>query len=372
MGKAVQSRDYVIVFNASPETFEDTLLFYHSDIGEALVRNPRIHGQCDDESPACGLPEKVIGVRLDSLQPDGTFLDYFCIKNDRMWSCTFDTPHVPRLVHILHLKETNEIYTHRKLSDWLYRENVAMINPYPKGTANCDSKYRMYEVLRKSDIPTPKSWMISKYDRNKQLLHRKILEQIHESGYFVQPDRGTEGRGCHYVAKKNYKEAEQILNRATEDLVIRIKVGNTLYEQKHLVFRFNVCFDGQGYHAESGYCMVGGTIVSPRHGALKANINRVVEQLAFTEQDIARMRWVSQEAVRSVFLDTLMSGRQPTLLTGVDLVVEHGDDTNRIGTNGFVPYVLDINPRPVVVGSRIVDTDAIGVGEHYWQGVFRL
>jgi hypothetical protein len=136
-------------------------------------------------------------------------------------------------------------------------------------------------------------------------------------------------------------------------------VGNLTYDGHDFVLRINVTYDGKTYSADSGYCLVGGPIVGAAHGAVKVNVNEVFGRLRLRPGEIEWIRATACEALRAV-----SEGSVPPRLAGVDLILERRDV--------LTAYVIDINPRPVAVGSRLLGRDAIGLGDHFWKGVCGL
>ena len=349
MGKAIQGKDYVIVFDASPETLEDVLNFFDCDIEEARLGEPGPH-------PAF---ESAVGVHVDSLNEDLSFTEYFGIQNEKLFSFSSEEPLSPAIVHFLHFRKINEIKTHHCLSGKFSKLKIRMVNPYNSGTSNCDSKFRMFRVFKDSGIPTPDARLISRFNKQKADSIKRIAEEFSGAGLYIQPDRGTEGESCFFLECGDYRKAAPILDQEDEDFIIRRKTGNILYKGKNFVLRINVCFDGDEFYANSGYCMVGGKVVSAGMGARRVNINKLISYLNPGNDAVSRIKQTACDAVRAVFQDV-----EPSLLVGVDLVLEK--------QGGYSPYVIDINPRPVVVGSKIIGTNRIGLGEHYWQGISKL
>jgi hypothetical protein len=308
VGKVIQRKDYVIIFNASWKSFEDTLLFFYCEIKEAGLKEPFFKS----------VLENAVGVHADSLNQDGTFTHYYGIQKNRIVSLNSEKPFRPCVVHFLHFRKKGEIEAHNLLSAACGRRQIPMVNPYNTGTSNCDSKYRMFEVLRDLKIPTPDAVFISRFNKRKADSFKDIIREfvLPGEGLYIQPDRGTEGHGCCFLKKGDHKKADNIIARMEpeeEDLIVR-------------------------------------------------KINNVINHLKLDDMEISRIKDVSCNAVKAVFKDA-----GPSLLTGVDLILEKERENA-----GYIPYVIDINPRPVVVGSRIIGTDRIGLGRHFWQGVCKL
>ncbi|MFH1904757.1 MAG: hypothetical protein ABIK53_04435 [bacterium] len=353
MGKKIQEKDYVIVFNASQDTFEDMLFYFHCDLQEFLLENQDLSSILGD----------VIGVHADFLGKDLSFNRYFAIRDEKISLFSSKSSALPGIVHFLHFDAKNEIKTHRQLSSRFNTSAIKMVNPYNKGTSNCDSKFRMFEILKSKRIPTPEAKLISRFNKGKINSFKKILSGFSSGELYLQPDRGTEGKDCLFFKKSKcakYTQSTEVvrfLNSINEDIIIRKKVGNLSYKGEDFVLRINVSFDGESFHANSGYAMVGEEVVSAEKGARRENINKVLDFLKLRDKDIERIKETSCDAVEEVFKD-----REPPLIVGVDVVLEQH--------RGLIPYVIDLNPRPVVVGSRIIGKNKINLGENFWKGVF--
>ncbi len=349
MGKEIQTEDYVIVFTASWETFEDTLLFFHSDLQESLLREP---------GPMCGIG-RAVGVHAGQLNDDLSFREYYEIQNDALCPALSDEAIKPSLVHLLHLDVENEVATHMRLSRQFDAERVALVNPYGPVVAQCDSKSRMSEILRKRGVPTPATRFVSRFTEDKTEAVDGFRRQRPDKDLFAQPDRGTEATGCVFLKRHGPTLERMREPLADQDLVVRERVGNLKFEGHDFVVRINATYDGRTFAADSGYCMVGTEVVSASRGAVRRSVNEVFDQLRLRDDEISRIKATACAAFRAV------SGEgEPPRLAGVDLVLEKRDE--------LTAYVIDINPRPVAVGSRIIGSDAIGLGDHFWGGIQKL
>jgi hypothetical protein len=346
MGTTVQAEDYVILFTASWETFEDTLLFFHHDLAEALLREP-------GWPMGCG---RVVGVHVSQLKEDCSFHDCFVAQDDALRRKSNCEPIKPALVHLLHFGEEHEIDAHRRLARRMETAGIALINPYSDAVAHCDSKLRMSETLRDNRVATPATKLVSRFTENKTQAVENIRRQSPEMDLYIHPDRGTEATGCVLLEKDEPAAGQWWECDGKQDLIVRERVGNLTYRGHDFVLRINVTYDGKTFSADSGYCMVGGPVVSAAHGAEKENINRVLDQLGLRPDEIDRINDTACAALRAV-----SAGSVPPRLAGVDLVLEKRDS--------LTAYVIDINPRPVAVGSRIIGSNAIGLGDHFWNGV---
>ncbi len=186
MGQAVQRKDYVIVFTASWETFEDTLLFFHNEVEEMSLSMPWFPKELTG----------VYGVHAAALSEDLTVRDCFEIRDETLRECAVREPFLPAVVHFLHFGSEQEPNEHRRFSERFADTRIPTINVYDDAVANCDSKFRMSEVLERQGIPTPPARLISRFNENKQQALEGIREEFRRGGLFLQPDRGTGGAGC--------------------------------------------------------------------------------------------------------------------------------------------------------------------------------
>ena len=118
--------EYVIVFTASWETFEDTLLFFHNDLQESLLREP---------GPTCGIG-RAVGVHAGQLNDDLSFHEHYEIQNDALRLARSDEAIKPALVHFLHFDVENEIAT-RERTQKLLDESMAVLSEKEGVTSGC-------------------------------------------------------------------------------------------------------------------------------------------------------------------------------------------------------------------------------------------
>ena len=348
MGEKIQKRNYVIIFNASEDTFEDTLLYFHNDLREFLLKNQAL----------VSVLSGAVGVRTNFLNKDMSFNNYFAIKDGNLSSMSSKDSIFPGIAHFLHFKIENEIEAHKQFSAGFNGAGIKAVNLYNEGVSNCDSKFRMFAVLKKRGILTPEAKLISRFNEKKVASFENIAETFSPHGFYVQPDRGTEGRDCQLYKNSEYAKTVQFLNSTNEDVIIRRKTGNLNYIKNNFVLRINVSFDGREFHADSGFAMVGKSVVSADNGAKKEDINKVLNYLELRNKEIQKIKEVSCQAVKMIFKHT-----EPPLIIGADLVLERRNKE-------LIPYIIDLNPRPVVVGSRIIGKDKLNLGENFWKGVF--
>ncbi len=94
-------------------------------------------------------------------------------------------------------------------------------------------------------------------------------------------------------------------------------------------------------------------VVSAIRKAEKKNINEILN--SFEKEEIDCIKKTACESTEKIF-----QGSKPSLLIGIDVVVEDN-----------IPYIIDVNPRPVVVGSRIIGNNKISLGENFGKGVMQ-
>ena len=337
------------------------LSFFDGDIQEAALRNPQWFGVLGN----------AVGVHTNFLNTDLSFTQYFGINNGIFTFLASEEPVRPAVVHLLHFTKKEEIESHRTLSGRFNGQKIKMVNPYNSGTSNCDSKFRMYRVLRDSGFPTPETRLISRFTRNKTDSLKEIERELSGTAgtagstgsagteLYLQPDRGTEGEDCFFLEYGEWENTAALIDWGNRDFVVRRRAGDTLYKGDNLVFRINVCHDGEAFRADSGYCMTGGRVVSAEAGARRININDVIAYLNLADEAVNTIRQACCEAVKAVFKKS-----KCPLLVGVDAVLEK--------QGAYFPLVIDINVRPVVVGSRTIGENRVGLGERFWKGVTRL
>ena len=214
----------------------------------------------------------------------------------------------------------------------------------------------MFEVLRKRRVATPDARFVSRFADDKTEALKRIRRQWPGKDLYIQPDRGTEATGCVFIGGDQPTLEQWRECGVDRDLIVRQKAGNLSYGGHNFVLRINVTCDGEAFSADSGYGMVGGQIVCAARGALKENLNELFGQLGLRHDEVDRIKTTACAALEAVSEDSV-----PPRLAGVDLVLEK--------RGALTAYVIDINPRPVVVGSRLIGSDAIGLGDHFWRGI---
>ena len=340
---------YVIVFSAAPDTLEDALLYFHNDACE-------------------GFPDgsiKVLGVAAGDLHDDMSFTRccrIATVQGERspshgdacmQWQ-ELDRLATPSIVHFLHLGLEHECSAHASLWERCERAGIPAVNPYNDAARACDSKYRTYCLLQAEGVPTPETMLVSRFNRDRRTRLREAVAAWDKC--YLQPDQGTEGLDTFYCdAGRPVARTHAIASavRLEKDFIVRKKVGNLTCAARSAIVRVNVAHDGATFLAESGYAMLGQDVVSAAHGAVREMLAGVLSERPGAVEVICS---TAERAVAAV------CGRHPPpLVTGVDLAVDVGD--------GIRPYVLDINPRPVVVGSRLIGRDRLFLGEHFWRGV---
>ena len=349
MGQTIQKQDYVIVFGASWETFEDTLSFFDCDLREYALLDCRLSEALDT----------VTGVHSSDLMDDCSYTRGYRVGNRGIEQVAFSGPQKPGLVHFLHFGSASESRQHQSLSNRLASGGIPCLNPYDHSVRNFESKFRTAHLLRKQDVPTPHCRLVSRFNEDRPQTLKDCALGFGNRPVFVQPDCGTEGEHCELVTPQTLTRFIRKLKSLDLDLVVRPAVNNARGNGEKVVVRLNVTFDGRTYAADSGYCLVGMDVVSVSHGARKANIHETFSALGLNQEQIRQLRDTACRAVAAA-----SENRNPPALTGVDLVLEVGKT--------FSAYAIDLNPRPVVVGSRLLDERKIGLGQHFWKSVSGL
>jgi hypothetical protein len=346
MGQTIQKKNYVIVFGASWETFEDTLSFFDCDLREYALLDCRFSRVLDT----------VTGVHSSDLTDDCSYMRGYRIGNRGIEQVTFSEPQKPALVHFLHFGSDSESRQHQLLSNRLASGGIPCLNPYDRSVRNFESKFRTAHLLGKQGVPTPHCRLVSRFNETRPQALKDCAKSFGNRPVFIQPDCGTEGEHCELVTPRALNRFIHKLKTLDLDLVVRPAVNTPRGNNENVVVRLNVTFDEQTYAAHSGYCLVGVNVVSVSHGARKANIHDAFSALRLNQKQIRQLQDTACRAVAAA-----SENRMPPALTGVDLVLELGKP--------FSVYVIDLNPRPVVVGSRLVDERRIGLGQHFWQSV---
>lgn len=372
MGAALQVMRYVIIFTASPKRFEDTLLYFHNDAcerfpdGSVEVFGVAAHDLRDDMSFArcCQVAQGGLsqcsrhgGEAAQSLDRSAAKMGPSPSHDDRPWHwLDLKRPATASIVHFLHLGLEHELEAHEALWERFEQAGIPAVNPYNDAARACDSKYRTYCLLQAAGVSTPETLLVSRFNRDRRTRLQEAVAAWDPC--YLQPDQGTEGLNTFYCDARQPAERSRAVAHAAgleKDFIVRRKAGNLTHAGHNTIVRLNVTHDGAGFLAESGYATRGQDVVSAAHGAVREKLSSVLSE----HQHVTDV--LCGTAARAV---AAVCGRHPPpLVTGVDLAVDVGD--------GIHPYVLDINPRPVVVGSRLIGRDRLFLGEHFWRGVLR-
>jgi len=357
---------YLFALAASPATSVDTLQYLHWDLLQ-------ISGEV-------GLQGVILGAHVAWIDRDGRVRRALMVDGRGLPVDTiFEEPVRPDIVHIGHLSSDAERTAHRELSKLFRRSRIRMVNPYSPGVEICDSKFRTSSVLRSAGVKVPDCLLISRFsERSGEALLRRIAPflKAHEGrDIFVQPDRGTEGVGCRVFEAGGNDAIDGIIGYVLsrdDDVIVRAGAGNVEYRDEggsfSPVFRMNVSFDGRGWHAESGFALIGHGVVSGSSNSGKIDINRAFgslysggRPLDLKDVEMGGIRETICRAAEAVF-----SGSEPLLILGVDFVLEATD-------GGIEPLILDLNPRCVIPGSYRIGPGRpeLGLGESFWRGVLK-
>ncbi|HQP99551.1 MAG TPA: hypothetical protein PLY86_13915 [bacterium] len=247
---------------------------------------------------------------------------------------------------------------HRTVSRVAAQSGILQLNPYPGAAETADSKIACYDLWKQAGVPTPRTVLIP--TQSSPAIIQSTLERFRESIgrdsllCSVQPNSGTEGHGVNSLILETERDSEALsmVRRILkdDDAIVREWVGNVRIHYpgdttgRACDLRLNVSFDGERYHAESGYMQVagdelsmvsstsrGGTILKFSRGALERLHGPEGHTIEWDLEMLNRIRGIAESAVQ-VF---------PELgLVGVDLKLE----IFKSGEMGA--QVLDANPRP--------------------------
>ncbi len=355
---------YLFAFDASPVTSVDTLQYLHWELRQL--------------SPDISLEGGILGAHANWIGLNGD-IDRALLVDGRgiPTDFVFEEPIKPDIAHIGHLSCETERDVHRELFELFESSEVRMVNPYSSGVEICESKFRTSSVLKSAGIKVPRCTLISKFsERSEGALTERIgsfLKACGKRRIFVQPDRGTEGVGCRMFEALDDDVTREIVSYVLsmdDDVIVRAGIGNVEYRDEEdtffPVFRINASFDGEGWHAESGFALIGHGVVSGSSNCGKIDINQAFRSLYFRgkpldvgDGEIGQFREMVCGAVEAIF-----RGSEPPLILGVDFVLEVMD-------GGIEAFILDVNPRCVIPGSYRIGPvrSELGLGRSFWSGV---
>ncbi len=94
----------------------------------------------------------------------------------------------PSAALVLHLALDKEIYTHRKISQYLSERGVLELNPYQAFAELCDDKYLFYEHMLAAELPQAKTQLFTQ----QQLGSLETTLGSAMKPFVLKPRRGTE------------------------------------------------------------------------------------------------------------------------------------------------------------------------------------
>jgi len=294
-------------------------------------------------------------------------------KDWRVWSVNdrfeieeeiWDRPPEFQEAVILNLPAFAEQSLHRKISSLLQGRNVALFNPYPT-SRKAGNKYLTISRLAAKKIPVPEAVLLRKSDSSKIIPRLSVFLARHKaSGFYVQPNEGTEGRETYFFSACEFQQspdfAADIVSGILRDREVIVKKarGNVFYYKKEepergyrpVSFRVFLWQPEDKVEADLGFAEISASendfITSPEKGGRIVTPAEAMANLCYRETDGFRRIVLTGEEERSLpasagrALAVLNSGlRQKLRIAGVDLLLEV--------TGGKVrPVVLEINPRP--------------------------
>ncbi|MFC1677438.1 hypothetical protein ACFL3G_10310 [Planctomycetota bacterium] len=369
---------YACVFNAASVTMQDTLFLLGAEADEY-----------------CG-PIVVIGVHDDWVSDDGKSTRRF-LWVDGQGQCNdvvVDEPISFDVVHLIHFKDSDEMKTHRVLTDKFKDAGIGLINPSGMVSQVCDSKFKTFQLLSASNIPTSQTMLFSRFSLTETAEVTERLERFFyklsqaypnekELTLFVQPDIGTEARDVTTFTFKigqSIKGAEIVndICKRTEDTVVRLGRGNLFYKEDNpsrVIVRVNV-FEGMRPEDLSGYAVVAGTcdedVVAISQSAEKKSLHLILDNLSYRQGQSPSFtvspQMVLYSAGRRIYqaINNDALPKDKISLLGIDFTLE-------AFVHGLTAVAIDVNPRAVIAHSMITTTnkkEKLGLGESYWQNHF--
>ena len=346
-----------------------------------LMIDAYVHNLANKNSPQL----LFLGVHTSWLDEEAraTRAIFYDEDRDELIEMSLASPLLPDSVHFLCLSPE----THRRYSRIYEAAKVFQVNPYAAAEA-ADDKYACFLRWRQAGIPTPDAIRIPGADSSKSLVlevaanafHALFADATEEVTLLVQPNRGTEGRGARAFTgspewkiflEKNPDLLGHIQNIACRDeVLLRRGVGNVLLQSApgaEFVY-FDVRVNTANGKAESGFIMAAQPreiIASPSHGG------RIVEwkpkrEFLFQVKPGANTFPETQEMWDRVkqIAEQAAAGFPECRLAGIDIRLDRFEKP----TPHWVPWVLDLNPRPAgLTHARYFDTGEPGVTRWLWS-----
>jgi hypothetical protein len=265
---------------------------------------------------------------------------------------------------ILSLPAFAERSLHRKIASLLQRRNVALFNPY-SSSRKAGNKHLTIRRLAAKNIPVPESVLLAKSDHSRIIRRLSgFLARHNASGFYVQPNEGTEGREAYVFSADEFRRspdfAAEIVSGILRDREVIVKKarGNVFYYKSEenergyrpVTFRVFLWQPEDEVEADSGFAEISASeadlLTSPEKGGRIVAPSEAMADLYYRETAGYRRLVLTGEEAGSLpaaavrTLAAFNSGlRQKLRIAGVDLLLEV--------TDGKVqPVVLEINPRP--------------------------
>ncbi len=265
---------------------------------------------------------------------------------------------------ILNLPSSAEQSLHKEISGFLQRRNVVLWNPYA-ASRKADNKFQTMAGLAGKGIPVPESILLRKSDGSRIIPRLSaFLDRHRASGFYVQPNEGTEGRETYFFSAGEFRGSPDFAAETVSailrdrEVIVRKARGNVFFYSegekergyRPVMFRVFLWQPEDEVESDLGFAEIsasesdlitspekGGRIVPPAEAMADLYYRRTggFRRLVLTGVE---ERGLPGMAVRA--LAALNSGlRQKLRIAGVDLLLEV--------TGGEVrPLVLEINPRP--------------------------
>ncbi len=366
---------YACVFNAASVTMQDTLFLLQAEADEYCR------------------PIVVIGVRDEWIADDGKSSRRFLWveRGGRCNDIVVDEPIGFDVVHFIHFKDSDEIKTHRELTDKFKDTGTGLINPSGTVSDICDSKFKTFKLLSAFNIPTSQTILFSRFSLTEIAEVIERLERFvcnlsrtypneKEFLLFVQPDIGTEARDVLAFrvqagqSLKNHQITDEICKRC-EDTVVRFGRGNLFYKEDkpvRFIVRVNA-FEGMTLEDLSGYAVVADTcnedVVAISQSAQKKSLTQALDNLSYRQGQSPSFtvspQMVLYSASRRIYqaINNDASPNDKISLLGIDFALE-------AFLNGLSAVAIDVNPRAVIAHSTITamnKKEKLGLGNSYWQ-----
>ncbi len=265
---------------------------------------------------------------------------------------------------ILSLPAFAERSFHREISSLLQRRHVALFNPY-SSSRKAGNKHLTIRRLAAKNIPVPESVLLGKSDHSR--ISRRLsgfLARHDASGFYVQPNEGTEGRETYFFSADEFRQSPdftaEVVSGILRDRQVIVKKarGNVFYYKSEenergyrpVTFRVFLWQPEAEVEADSGFAEISASenepLTSPEKGGRIVAPSEAMAHLYYRETAGFRRLVLTNEEARSLpsaavrALAAFNSGLPQKLrIAGVDLLLEVTDGKVR-------PVVLEINPRP--------------------------